>query len=104
MKRKGKINKELTMPSLEQLEKERDRVKHNHQYRITLRSTINALIVVVAVAILAATLWLPVLRIYGTSMTPSLEAGDIVISVKGSDFKTEDVVAFYYNDKILVKY
>lgn len=91
------------MPSLDQLEKERDRVKHNKKYRQTLRSTINVLIVVAAAAILAATLWLPVLRIYGTSMTPSLSAGDIVLSVKGSDFSTGDVVAFYYNNKILVK-
>lgn len=91
------------MPSLELLEKERDRARHNSRYRKTLRSTVNVLIVVAAVAILAATLWLPVLRIYGTSMTPNLESGDIVLSMKGSDFKTGDVVAFYYNNKILVK-
>ncbi|WP_290172731.1 signal peptidase I, partial [uncultured Dubosiella sp.] len=68
-----------------------------------MRSTMGVLVVVAALAILAATLWLPVLRIYGTSMTPNLTAGDIVLSVKGSDFKTGDVIAFYYNNKILVK-
>ena len=61
------------------------------------------LIVVSAIAILVATLWLPVLRIYGTSMTPTLKAGDIVLTSKGSSFNTGDVVAFYYNNKILVK-
>lgn len=102
MKKREKVNL-ADMPSLELLEKERDRARHNSRYRKTLRSTVNVLIVVAAVAILAATLWLPVLRIYGTSMTPNLEAGDIVLSMKGSDFKTGDVVAFYYNNKILVK-
>ncbi len=91
------------MPTRAELEKERDRVRHNRQYRQTLRSTMGVLVVVAALAILAATLWLPVLRIYGTSMTPNLTAGDIVLSVKGSDFKTGDVIAFYYNNKILVK-
>lgn len=57
------------MPTRAELEKERDRVRHNRQYRQTLRSTMGVLVVVAALAILAATLWLPVLRIYGTSMT-----------------------------------
>ncbi|WP_276934189.1 signal peptidase I, partial [Dubosiella newyorkensis] len=95
--------KDLGVPSLDVLEKERDRVKHNARYRKTLRSTVGVLIVVAALAVLAATMWLPVLRIYGTSMTPTLNAGDIVMTIKGSDFKTGDVIAFYYNNKILVK-
>ncbi|TGY65913.1 signal peptidase I [Dubosiella muris] len=103
MRKKERENKRLDMPTRAELEKERDRVRHNRQYRQTLRSTMGVLVVVAALAILAATLWLPVLRIYGTSMTPNLTAGDIVLSVKGSDFKTGDVIAFYYNNKILVK-
>ena len=61
------------------------------------------LITVAAVAVLIAVLLLPVLQIYGTSMNPTLGEGDIVISVKGNSFSTGDVVAFYYNNKILVK-
>ena len=68
-----------------------------------MRNTIFTLITVSAVAVLVAVLLLPVLRIYGTSMTPTLEEDNIVVSLKGSDFKTGDVVAFYYNNKILVK-
>ena len=52
---------------------------------------------------LAATLWLPVLRIVGVSMTPTLEEGQLVVSLKGSRFETGDVIAFYYNNKVLVK-
>ena len=61
------------------------------------------LVTVAAVAILVATLWLPVLQIYGNSMTPTLHNGDIVVSMKSSEFEQGDVVAFYYNNKILVK-
>lgn len=56
-----------------------------------------------AIAVLVATLWLPVLQIYGSSMTPALQDGEIVFTVKTSDFGPGDVIAFYYNNKILVK-
>ena len=36
-------------------------------------------------------------------MTPTLNSGDIVITVKDSDMKQGDIIAFYYNNKILVK-
>lgn len=66
-------------------------------------STIYTLIVVAAVAVLVATIWMPVLQIYGTSMMPTLNEGDIVASVKGSDFETGDLVCFYVGNKLLVK-
>lgn len=92
-----------TMPELEQLENELKRVKYKRRYRSVLRSTIYALITVAAVAVLVATLWMPVLQIYGSSMTPTLEAGEIILSLKAGDFQVGDIVAFYYNNKILVK-
>ncbi|WP_290140935.1 signal peptidase I [uncultured Dubosiella sp.] len=94
---------EVSMPSLALLIQERDRVRHNQKYKATLRSTIAVLIVVAAFAVLAATMWMPVLQIYGNSMTPTLNEGEIVLSLKGSGFKTGDVIAFYYNNKVLVK-
>ena len=54
-------------------------------------------------AVLVATLWLPVLQIYGSSMTPTLEEGDIVVSIKSKTYETGDIVEFYYNNKILIK-
>lgn len=87
-------------PSLEQLEAELDREKYKRRYKRVLRSTVYTLVVVAAVAVLVATIWMPVLQIYGASMTPTLNEGDIVICVKGSDFALGDLVAFY---KILVK-
>ena len=70
---------------------------------VTLRSTVFTLVVVAATAVLVAVLLLPVLRIYGKSMHGTLDSGDIVVSFKGSDFRTGEIIAFYYNNNILVK-
>ena len=91
------------IPATEQLEAELAREKYKHRYHSVLRSTIYTLVIVAAVAVLTATLWLPVLQIYGSSMTPTLQDGEIVFSVKTSDFAPGDIVAFYYNNKILIK-
>lgn len=101
MKKKG--NPPYELPSLEQLTAELDREKYKRRYKRVLRSTIYTLIVVAAVAVLVATIWMPVLQIYGASMAPTLDEGDVVISVKGSDFAPGDLVAFYMGNKILVK-
>lgn len=101
---KARVKKTLAdIPDIADIETELKREKYKNQYSVVLRSTIYTLITVVAVAILVATLWLPVLQIYGESMTPTLQDGDIVLSLKGEKFATGDVIAFYYNNKILVK-
>ena len=103
-KRKEKIKKVIAdPPTAQQLKAELKRERYKRQYYSVLRSTAFTLVVVAAVAVLIATLWLPVLQIYGNSMTPTLENGDIVVSVKGSQMETGDIIAFYYNNKILVK-
>ena len=91
------------MPSAEQLEAELKREKYKRRYHSVLRSTIYTLITVAAIAVLVATLWVPVLQIYGSSMTPTLQDGEIIFSVKTADLEPGDIVAFYYNNKILVK-
>ena len=100
---KSKTNPTRELPSLEQLTAELERENYKRRYNRVLRSTIYTLIVVAAVAVLVATIWMPVLQIYGASMTPTLNEGDIVVSVKGSDFEPGDLVAFYLGNKILVK-
>lgn len=91
------------LPSVELLEKELARVKYRQRYKAVLRSTVATLITVAAVAVLVATLWLPVLQIYGSSMTPTLSDGEIVLSLRNAAFDEGDIVAFYYNNRILVK-
>lgn len=90
-------------PTTEQIRTELERVRYRRSFANTLRSTIFILIVVSASAVLIAVLLLPVLRIYGHSMNDTLDEGDVVVSIKGSTFKTGDIIAFYYNNKLLVK-
>ena len=93
-------DRELT---IEQLEAELRHEKYKRSFAFTLRNTVFTLITVAAVAVLVAVLLMPVLQIYGSSMAPTLVEGDIVLSLKGNDFKNGDVMAFYYNNNILVK-
>ena len=95
--------KPVSVPSAEAVERELKRERYKHRYRSTLRSTLYSLLVVAAVAVLVATLWLPVLRIYGSSMEPTLNADELVVAVKGSSFSTGDIVGLYANNKLLVK-
>jgi signal peptidase I len=90
-------------PDINELERELGREKQKQKFRKAIRSTVYTLVVTAAVAVLVATVLLPVMRIYGNSMTPTLVEGDIVISVKGTKFETGDVVGVYYGSKILVK-
>ena len=98
-----KEKKTPLIPNVAELESELKREKYKNRYWTVFRSTIYILITVAAVAVLVATLWLPVLQIYGSSMTPTLEEGDIVVSIKSKTYETGDIVAFYYNNKILIK-
>lgn len=100
---KEKEKKVITPPSLEQLQAELKREQYKTNYGKMLRSTVFALIAVAAVAVLIAVLLLPVLQISGTSMTDTFQNGDIVVAVNGSSYKTGDIIAFYYNNEILVK-
>ena len=95
--------KEGALPSQDEIESELYRVRYRTNFRQELSHTVFLLVVVAAVAILVAVLLLPVLRIYGSSMNDTLNEGDIVVSIKGNDLSTGDIIAFYYNNKILVK-
>ncbi len=91
------------LPTSEEIQKELNSEIHKQNFLKALKSTVYSLITVSAIAVLIAVLFLPVLRIYGTSMAPTMSEGDYVVSIKGAEFKTGDVIAFYYNNKILVK-
>ena len=95
--------KAMVLPGTNELTESVKRERYIHRFRMTMRSTFFSLIVVAAVAALVAVLLLPILRIYGKSMNNTLDNGDVVVSVKSSNMKTGDVVAFYYNNNILVK-
>lgn len=98
-----KPNAPLEMPTSAELRSEIKRVGYKKQYRSIIRSTFFSLVAVAAVAVLVATLLLPVFQIYGNSMTPTLSDGEIAVAVKTDKFETGDVIAFYLNNKILIK-
>lgn len=95
--------KKITNLTTEEIEKELKRVKNNERSRGVLKNTIYVVLIVAAAAVLVATLFLPVLQIYGSSMTPTLHDGQLIVSIKDSELEQGDIIAFYYNNKILVK-
>ena len=97
-----KVNK-IELPSINQLSDELERELYKTNYSRVLKSTVFSLLSVAAVAVLVAVLLLPVLQITGTSMTDTLQDGDVVVAFSGESYKTGDVIAFYYNNEILVK-
>jgi len=100
-KKTSKVNIEI--PTTTQLENELQRVKYKFRYNKLLKNTIYVILIVASLSLLLATLVFPVLKIYGKSMMPTLSSGDIVVGIKQSKYKNGDVIAFYYNNKILVK-
>lgn len=90
-------------PSSAEVEQELQRQQYQSRFRKTLLSTLFILITAAAVAVLVASLWLPVLQIFSSSMTPTLAEGQIVVSVKDTTPQTGDIIAFYHGNKVLVK-
>lgn len=100
---KNKSEKKVSIPSLEEIQHERKRIRRGLYYRQSLRSTVSVLVVVAAVAVLIATLFLPILQISGDSMSPTLEHNEIVVLLKTKEFDRGDLIGFYYQGKILLK-
>lgn len=98
-----KMDKKVELPTTSEIEELYKKAKYRKIFMEKIRSTVFMLVVVAAFAILVAMLYLPTLRIYGKSMRGTLDSGDIVLAVKSNHFKTGDIVAFYYNNNILVK-
>ena len=98
-----KKKKPLELPSIEELEAEITRQKKKQNQHGLLRNALYTLIVVAAVTALVAVLFMPVLKTYGTSMSPTLQEGEIVVAVKTGEAKPGDVIAFKYNNRIFIK-
>lgn len=94
---------ESELLSLDEIEKERKRLKRGKYYRKAVKSTISVLVVVAAVAVLIATLFLPILQISGDSMSPTLKNNEIIVLKKTKSFEQGDIIGFYYQGKILLK-
>ncbi len=89
--------------SIEELEQELKSVKYKERYFKVMFNTVFVLITVSAIAILLSTLFFPVLRIYGNSMTPTYQDDDLVLCLTTKGYEQGEIVAFYYNNNLLVK-
>ena len=97
------MKKKPTLPEATRVRQELQRVERTSRFRRVMRSTIGVIVVAAALSVLVATLWMPILRTYGSSMAPTLADGEILVSVKDTEFQRGDIIAFYYNNKILIK-
>ncbi|MBE6541122.1 MAG: signal peptidase I [Ruminococcaceae bacterium] len=91
------------LPTKQQVETERKRYRRQKAYNKALGGTVYVLTIVAAVAVLIATLILPVLQIEGTSMEPTLSNGDIVLLTKTTNFDRGELCGFSWNNKLLIK-
>lgn len=98
-----KMQTDVDLVSNEEVKEELSRLKERERYLKKVPKTLSILVVVAAISVLVATLWMPVLKIYGSSMDPTLENGQIVVSIKTKKLKLGDVVAFWQGNKLLVK-
>lgn len=98
-----KMQTDSDLVSNEEVKEELGRLKERERYLKKVQKTLSILVVVAAISVLVATLWMPVLKIYGSSMDPTLENGQIVVSIKTKKLKSGDVVAFWQGNKLLVK-
>lgn len=89
--------------TVRQIEGELKRLRRKQNSRRIFRQTVLSLLVVAAVAVLAAMLFFPIFRVTGSSMEPTLDPKEIVVCLKSSRFQSGDLVAFYYNNKVLLK-
>jgi signal peptidase I len=101
--RRRKSDEPLTIPAVAELEEALESEKYRVRFLRTMQNTIFILVAVAAVSVLVSVMLLPVVRIYGTSMAPTLASGEIVLSFADSNPQRGDIVAFYYNNKVLVK-
>jgi signal peptidase I len=98
-----KKNVPVSIPTMEQVAGERERLRYRKRYFRVLRGTLSILLVVAAAAVLAATLFLPVLQVSGSSMEPTLSDGDIIVLEKTNQYKPGDLCGLYWQNKLLLK-
>ncbi len=100
---KNGMEEKLIRPTLEEMDQEIERLRHQKRIHGAVKWTLYSLAVVAAMAVLIATLWMPVLKITGSSMSPTLKNDEMVVAIRTKHFKSGDVIAFYYDNKILIK-
>ena len=90
-------------PSMARGQTAREIQSARQYYRRLLKRTVEVLVVVAAVAVLLATIFLPVLKVSGNSMAPTLGSGDIIVLLKTNRYQSGDICGLYWQNKLLLK-
>ena len=91
------------IPNLTEIKLEYKKLTNKKNFFYELKRTLAFFVSIIALGIIISTFWIRILTIHGTSMSPNLVSNDAVIAVKKQEYKKGDIIAFYYNNKILVK-
>ena len=70
------------------------------------KRTLKIVLIIIVTAALLLNLFtfiMPVVKYYGNSMTPSFDDGQILIVNKMAEINSGDIIAFYYNNKVIVR-
>ena len=89
-------------PTTEQLRAELERMSRKRRGSV-FGKILLILLLLILIAAAVGIILLPGFVIYGSSMEPSLEEGDIVISWPFTEIDNGDLVAFRYGERVLVK-
>ncbi len=98
-----KDKKQIPLPTEEEVQEARKRVRYHTAFRKSIVTTLSVLTVVAAIAVLIASLFLPVVRVVGDSMEPSLYNDDLLLLVKTTDYERGGLCCFYYQNRLLIK-
>jgi signal peptidase I len=92
-----------SMPSLADLRAELAHERRRSGKRRAVATVLGTLAVVAGISVVISTFLVMVMQIRGTSMEPTLHEGDVIATTRSTSFQTGDVMAFYYNNKVLLK-
>ena len=93
----------LGIPSNEMLKKEIKRMDKKERYRKLIKGIISGLIIATAIILIITNVWLAVIQIDGTSMTPLLQMDEIVVATRTDNATPNDIIAFTQKNKLYVK-
>ena len=92
------------LPELNEIESEMSQVRSKGRFRQSIKGTLGVLLVVTAIAVIIAFIFLPVMKITnGHNMEPGFQTGDIVLIYQTRKVDKGDVCAFYFNNKLLLR-
>ena len=93
----------VEIPSPEQVEAELEKIRYRRRFGRTLLQTAAVLVVVAAAAVLISTIFMPVIQVSGGSMSPTLNDGDVLVTLNTKRISYGDLCCVSWQNKMLLK-